>query len=419
MKPVHELTAHEAAAEIAAGRLTSEKLVAACLERIEAREPQVGAWIHLDAKAALAEARERDRRPARGPLHGVPVGVKDIIDTADQPTACGSPIYEGHRPKADAACVALVREAGGIVLGKTVTTEFAYFKPGKTANPRNPAHTPGGSSSGSAAAVADGMVPLAFGTQTAGSVIRPASFCGVVGYKASFDGLPMAGVKVLSQALDTLGVFARSVADICLMRAALVGAPAAPVRRASSPRLGFCRTAQWGSAARETQKAVEAAAGALGAEEVELPAEFAELIEAQQTILAFEAARAFAWERRAHADQLSLRFRALLEEGAAVPFERYAKARKQAAACRRALAEVFKRFDALLTPAAPGEAPKGLEATGDPLFNRMWTLLGNPCVTLPGAEGPNGLPVGVQFVGALGEDDALLDVCAWAETRLA
>ena len=419
MKPAWELTAQEAAREIAAGRLTSERLVAACLERIEEREPVVGAWIHLDPRAALAEARERDRLPARGPLHGVPVGVKDIIDTGDQPTAYGAAAYEGHRPIADAACVALVRQAGGVILGKTVSTEFAYFTPGKTANPHNPAHTPGGSSSGSAAAVGDRMVPLAFGTQTSGSVIRPASFCGAVGYKASFDGLPTVGVKVLAQTLDTLGVFSRSVADLALMRAALVGAPATPAPRSASPRLGLCRTAQWGSAARETQKAVEAAADVLGAEEVELPPEFESLLDAQQTILAFESARAFAWEARHRADRISARFLALLDEGRAVPFERYLRAQKQTAACRRALADIFTRFDALIAPAAPGEAPMGLAATGDPLFNKMWTLLGSPCVTLPGAKGPNGLPVGVQFVGGLRDDDALLSLCAWAEPRLA
>jgi amidase len=419
MKPAWELTATEAAAEIAARRLTSEQLVAACLERIAEREPAVGAWIHLDPQAALAEARQRDRTPALGALHGVPVGVKDIIDTGDQPTAYGAAAYEGHRPTADAACVALARQAGGVILGKTVSTEFAYFTPGKTANPHNPAHTPGGSSSGSAAAVGDCMVPLAFGTQTSGSVIRPASFCGAVGYKASFDGLPTVGVKVLAQTLDTLGVFARSVEDLARMRAALVGAPSQPAPRSASPRLGLCRTAQWSAAAKETQKAVEDAAGALGAEEVELPPEFESLLEAHQTILAFETARAFAWEAQHRADRISARFLALLDEGRAVPFERYISAQKHTAACRRALADIFTRFEALIAPAAPGEAPKGLAATGDPLFNKMWTLLGAPCVTLPTAKGPNGLPVGVQFVGALREDDALLSLCAWAEARLA
>jgi len=419
MKPAWELTAHEAAAEIAAGRLTSEKLVAACLERIAERETAVGAWAHLDPGLALEQARACDRGPARGPLHGVPIGVKDIVDTADQPTACGSPIYAGHRPAADAACVGLVRLAGGVILGKTVTTEFAYFTPGRTANPHDPAHTPGGSSSGSAAAVGDRMVPLAFGTQTSGSLIRPASFCGAVGYKASFDGLPTAGVKVLAQTLDTLGAMARSVADLCLMRAALVGAPARPAGRSAPPRIGLCRTAQWDAAAPETKAAVEAAALALGAPEVEAPADFAALHDAHQVVLAFEAARAFAWERRERAGQMSARFRSFLEEGAATPYAQYVEALARAAAGRRALAGVFTRFDALLTPAAPGEAPKGLEATGDPVFNKMWTLLGNPCVTLPAGLGPNGLPVGVQLVGPLGADDALLSLCAWTEPRLA
>jgi len=418
MKSAHELTAHEAATEIAAGRLTSEKLVAACLERISAREPVVKAWAHLDPGLALAQARACDRGPSRGPLHGLPVGVKDIIDTADQPTACGSPIFAGHRPAADAACVALSRRAGAVILGKTVTTEFAFQTPNKTTNPHNPGFTPGGSSSGSAAGVADGMMPLAFGTQTGGSVIRPASFCGVVGYKASFDGLMAAGVKVLSQSLDTLGVFARSVADVCLMRAAQVGAPAKPEARGSAPRFGLCRTPQWDGAAPETKAAVEAAAKSLRAEPVELPSDFADLIEAQRLVMLFEAARSLVWERDARGEQLSPKLRAMLDEGLTVPFERYREARERTAACRPKLAAAFGRFDALIAPAAAGEAPRGLETTGDALFNSMWTLLGNPCVTLPGHKGPNGLPVGVQLVGPLGADDALLGVAAWAEPRI-
>jgi amidase len=419
MKPFNELTAQEAAAAIAAGRLTSERLVAACLERIERREPDVRAWVHLEPELALEQARSCDRGPVRGPLHGVPVGVKDIIDTADQPTACGSPIYEGHRPRADAACVALVRRAGGVILGKTVTTEFAFSTPNKTRNPHDPAHTPGGSSSGSAAAVADAMIPLAFGTQTGGSVIRPASFCGVVGYKASFDGLQASGVKVLSQALDTLGVFARSVADICLMRAVQMGAPATPAARGGAPRFGLCRTPQWDSASAESRTAIEVVGKSLGAEPVDLPAEFAGLIDAQRAVMVFEAARNLAWERADRAELLSPKLRATLDEGMAIPFAHYREARELASSCRPRLAEVFGRFDALVAPSAVGEAPPSLETTGDPLFNSMWTLLGNPCVTLPGRTGPKGLPVGVQLVGPLGADDALLSVAAWAEPRIA
>jgi amidase len=419
MKPLNELSASEAAAEIAAGRLTSERLVSACLERIERREPEVLAWAHLDPELALAQARACDRGPSRGPLHGVPVGVKDIIDTADQPTACGSPIYEGHRPRADAACVALVRRAGGVILGKTVSTEFAFSTPNKTRNPHNPAHTPGGSSSGSAAAVADRMVPLAFGTQTGGSVIRPASFCGVVGYKASFDGLQASGVKVLAQSLDTLGVMARSVADACLMRAVQMGAPSKPAPRTAAPRLGLCRTPQWDSASAESRAALEAAGKALGAEPVELPGEFGDLIAAHRTVMNFEAARNLAWERAERGELLSPKLRDTIDEAFAAPFARYREARELVASCRPKLAEVFRRFDALVAPSAVGEAPRSLETTGDPLFNSMWTFLGNPCVTLPGCKGPNGLPVGVQLVGALGADDELLAVAAWAESRIA
>src|SRR6266851_1743143 len=219
-------SARDAAREIAAGRLSAEALIAACLDRIAARETVVGAWHYLDRDAALAAARQRDASSPSGPLHGVPIAVKDLIDTSDMPTGYGSPIYEGHRPAADAACVALARAAGAVVLGKTVTTEFACFTAGKTANPRNPAHTPGGSSSGSAAAVADGMVPLAFGSQTAGSVIRPASYCGVVGFKPSFGLIARAGVKPLADSLDTIGTMARNVADAAFFAGILGGRPA-------------------------------------------------------------------------------------------------------------------------------------------------------------------------------------------------
>src|SRR6266478_6832973 len=235
------LSARVAAQEIAAGRLAAEALVTACLDRIAARESVVGAWHHLDPDAALAAARQRDAEPPRGPLHGIPIAVKDLIDTAETPTGYGSPIYEGHRPAADAACVALARAAGAVALGKTVTTEFACFTAGKTANPHNPAHTPGGSSSGSAAAVADGMAPLALGTQTAGSVIRPAAYCGVVGYKPSFGLINRAGVKPLADSLDTVGVFARTVEDAAFFAGVLSERPALRNLRIPSepPRFGL------------------------------------------------------------------------------------------------------------------------------------------------------------------------------------
>src|SRR5215510_11845337 len=252
MKPLHELTVVEAAQAIAAGTITSEALVHACLERIMAREESIRAWEYLDPKAALTQARACDRSPAQGLLHGVPVGIKDLIDTADMPTSYGSPIYAGHRPVWDAASVALLRAAGAVILGKTVTTEFAMFTPGKTANPHNVAHTPGGSSSGSAAAVADAMVPLALGTQTAGSIIRPASFCGVVGYQPTHGQFSVAGIKALSQTLDTLGGSARSVADVALLRAALVGGASQLPALERAPRIGLCRTPQWSFATAAT-----------------------------------------------------------------------------------------------------------------------------------------------------------------------
>ncbi len=423
MKPPNELSALEAADALAAGTLTSEQLMAACLERVAARDAEIGAWIHLDPEQALAAARARDRAPRQGPLHGLPVGIKDIIDTADMPTAYGTPIYEGNRPAWDAACVALVRAAGGVVMGKTVTTEFAGHHPGKTANPHNTAHTPGGSSSGSAAAVADFMVPLAFGTQTGGSVIRPASFSGVVGYKATHGALSLAGVKWFAPSLDSLGVMARSVADAALMRAALAGAPATLASLERPPAIGLCRTPQWEQADAATQSAVENSARNLartGAEvrDVELPDLFAELIEVHASVMTYESARSFAHEYRVHGGALSENLTQVIEMGHRTSLAEYAAALEQAERGRRALVDVMTGLDVLLVPAAPGEAPLGLEFTGDPLFNRIWTLLHVPAVALPGHTGPNGLPVGIQVVGPVGGDDRMLAVAAWMESRI-
>ena len=242
MQKLNELTAREAARRLAAREITAEQMARACLARIEERESTVGAWIHVDPDAVLAQARQLDAGPVRGPLHGLPIGVKDIIDTIDMPTCYGSAVYPGHRPAADAACVALARAAGALILGKTVSTEFAWFHPGKTANPRDPRCTPGGSSSGSAAAVADAMVPLAFGTQTAGSIVRPASYCGVVGYKPTYATLPRAGIKPLAESLDTLGVMARTPGDAALLVGILSGRALLPAPRARAPRIALCRT---------------------------------------------------------------------------------------------------------------------------------------------------------------------------------
>lgn len=420
------LPARIAAEEIAAGRLTSEALTRACLDRIAAREDTVHAWQYLDSEQALAEARRRDSEPPRGPLHGVPVAVKDLIDTVDMPTAYGSPIYERHRPAADAACVALARAAGAVVLGKTVTTEFACYTPGPTANPRNPAHTPGGSSSGSAAAVADGMAPVAFGTQTAGSILRPAAYCGVVGYKPSFGTVPRAGVKLLAERLDTVGVIARDVADAAFFAGIIAGRPA--LRRIGvptiAPRFGFCRTPMWDQAEASTIAALDRTREALerhGATiaEIEVPTEHRGLNAAHDAVMGFELAGSLAFERTRHATQLSPRLGQLLDAGMTVTAESYDAAVAETALARARLDYFFADCDAVLVPAAPGEAPPGLGYTGDPVFNRMWTLLGVPCVTLPALWSRNGLPTGVQLIGRIGDDAGLMAAALFAERALA
>jgi Asp-tRNA(Asn)/Glu-tRNA(Gln) amidotransferase A subunit family amidase len=426
VEPANLLTAAVAARRIAAGELSSEQLVHDCLERITERDGDVGAWEHLDPTAALAQARARDRTPPHGPLHGVPVGVKDIIDTADMPTGYGSPIWRGHRPARDAACVALVREAGGVVLGKTVTTELAYFSPGRTANPHDLGRTPGGSSSGSAAAVADHMVPVALGTQTAGSIIRPAAFCGVVGYKPSFGTISRSGVMAFAESLDTVGSLAGSVADAALLVSVAARRPDLLLRAGpgQAPRVAVYRSAAWDQVSAGSQAALDGAARRLaeaGADisDAALPGWFAELAEAQATVMAFEAARSFAPERREHGDRLSPQLRALLDEGADRAPADYLDALGLAQAGRQELAALFGRHDLILTLSAPGEAPTGLDSTGDPRFNRTWTLLGTPCVHLPTGSGEAGLPVGVQLVGRPGDDARLLASAAWVERQLA
>jgi Asp-tRNA(Asn)/Glu-tRNA(Gln) amidotransferase A subunit family amidase len=420
------LTAREAARQIAERRLTAEALAAAYLDRIEARETVVGAWQYLDRERALAVARQRDAEPTRGPLHGIPIAVKDLIDTVDMPTAYGSSIYRDHRPVADASCVALARAAGAVVLGKTVTTEFAAFTPGKTANPRNPAHTPGGSSSGSAAAVADGMVPLAFGTQTAGSVIRPASYCGCIGYKPSFGLINRAGVKPLADSLDTIGVLAGTVEDAAFFAGVLSERPALRHLTVPSeaPRFGLYRTPMWEEAEPATAASLDAARSALeraGATiaELAIAPEHHGLAEVQNTIMHFEMVRAFAYERTLHSAELSPRFAQMLDAGMTIGADEYDRALARAEEARAGLDAFFGSCDAVLVPAAPGEAPVGLGNTGDPVFNRMWTLLGVPCVTLSARWAENGLPTGVQLVGRFGNDARLMACAAFLERALA
>ena len=422
MTALNELTAVEAARRIRAGEITSEALVRACLERIETRDDTVHAWVALDPDQAIAQARAADQQPAESPIHGLPVGIKDIIDTADLPTRHGSPIYADNRPSGDAACVAMIRRGHGVILGKTVTTEFAYLTPRETRNPHDPTRTPGGSSSGSAAAVADAMVPLAYGTQTAGSVIRPAAFCGVVAYKGSFGALPMAGIKPFAPLLDTLGIFARQVADTALLRSALSGSAATPSSLDRPPRIALFRAPEWDRADAASKDAVEGAAARLataGAEvaEVAPPDAFADLVEAQMLVLGYEGARSYASEYQRAPELMSDGIRAEIENGLAIAHADYVAAWRLASFCQGLLNGILDDCDVLLAPSAVGEAPVG-EATGDPLFNRAWTFLHAACLTLPAARGPNGMPVGIQAIAGPGQDDHLLAVGQWMEAAL-
>ena len=423
MSDLNRLTATEAAREIAAGRITSEDLVRDCLGRIAERDAEIQAWVHCDRDAAIAAARAIDKSDVRGPLRGVPIAFKDVIDTCDMPAQYNSPIYSGYRPKADAACAAMVRHAGGIVLGKTVTTEFASHTPGPTRNPHNTAYSPGGSSSGSAAAVADFMVPLGFGTQTGGSTIRPASFCGIVGYKPSFGTINRAGLKFFSESLDTIGVLGRSVEDCALLVHAVSSRALPDFDAARAPRIGLVRTSRWKDATDAMQSAVESAAAAAakaGGEvrELELPADFDALYDTQILIMNYEAARALAHERYTQPGRLSDYLRKTLDKYWDTPRERYDQAMRHARACRQAYASLFEEVDVLLTPSAPGEAPKGITSTGNSLFNRNWTLLGAPCVTIPHGTGPAGLPLGVQIVGAYDDDARVLLAAQWLTRSL-
>jgi Asp-tRNA(Asn)/Glu-tRNA(Gln) amidotransferase A subunit family amidase len=422
MSGAERLTASEAAARLEAGSLTAESLVRDCLDRAHARAA-VKAWVWLDPEQALAQARAVDRAGQPGVLKGVPIGVKDVIDTFDMPTQHGSPIYRGHRPFADAACVALTRAGGGIILGKTVTTEFANRDPRETVHPHDPAHTPGGSSSGSAAAVADFQVPVGFGTQTGGSTIRPAAFCGIIGYKPSFGEFSRVGIKMQCHNLDTLGIICRGLDDIGLMRAALLVQPPRPVDRSPpTPVIGFCRTPGWDHADADTHALLERAASRLaaaGATVKDVTLTPADILDHQHRIFAFEAARNYAYEYEVHGDKLSAALRdGLLTPGRALPLAAYVEAIETAEMFRRKLDDVFAEFDVLLTPSAVGEAPKGLGSTGDPRFNAIWTLAWTPCVTLPAGSGRKGLPLGIQLVGPRFRDEALLDAAAWVEARL-
>ena len=436
-----QLTASEAAQRIKRGVLSSEELVQGCLERIRQVEPTVQAWQFLDEEHALAQARAADERrrsgQAVGALNGIPVGIKDIIDTGDMPTENGTVLHKGRMPRTDASVVAKLRAAGAVIMGKTVTTECAYFNPGKTRNPHNPEHTPGGSSSGSAAAVAAQMVPLALGSQTAGSVIRPGAFCGDYAFKPTHGLIPRTGVLALSRALDHIGLFARSLDDLALLAEELVGfdegdpdtRPRARVPFTAvlneeppiAPMFAFIKTPHWERVDADAKEAYAELVETLGdrVEEVELFPSAREAWDWQRTIMEAEMAANLAPLWDAGKEKLSERLRGLMERGREARAFDYQRALRAVPPVVESFDELFmERYDAILTPPALGTAPKGLGATGDPVFCVLWTLLGMPAVTLPLMRGANGLPLGVQLVGRRNFDARLLRTARWLEKKV-
>jgi Asp-tRNA(Asn)/Glu-tRNA(Gln) amidotransferase A subunit family amidase len=401
---------------IDAGTLTAEGALRLSRDAILAEDDRIGAFVTVDHAAAVGQA---------GPLRGIAVGVKDIIDTADMPTECGSPIYAGWRPKADATVVSLAKRAGATVLGKTTTTAFAYLDPTATRNPRNLAHTPGGSSSGSAAAVAAGMLPLTIGTQTGGSVIRPASFCGVAAIKPSFRVLPTVGIKTYSWSIDTPGLFAATVEDVAFALAAMTGRDEVRVDGIDvpAPRIGvvlqdFAEPPEPDSVA-ALESAIRAAEKAGAAiRSLDLPEALAEAFRVHATLQDYEAVRALAWEYDHHRDALPPILRRTLDEAREITVADYDDGRRAAHRARGVLGEIFDGIDVLLTFSAPGPAPKGLGSTGNARFNRLWTLMGNPCVNIPCRNNEEGLPVGVQVIAAFGKDDKALAASKFIEGAL-
>jgi len=423
-KPLYTLTAVEAAARIADRSITSEALVRSCLERIEEREPDIGAWTFLDPEGAVAAAQAFDRTAGAGLLRGVPVGIKDVVDTATMPTGYGSLIYHEHRPAMDAVCVTQSRAAGAVILGKTVSTEFASRRAGKTSNPHDRRYSPGGSSSGSAAAVADQMIPLAIGTQTGGSVIRPAAYCGIYGLKPTYNALSLSGVRHLAETFDTLGCVARTLDDIALYRSVLLGIAHRPVPADQpAPRLGFCRTPFWDEAQPAMREMLEASVDKLarkGATVVDftLADEGRVLLDAIETINKFEGARLFAYDDAHYPNSISSSARRIVAEGMRIPLDAYFDARRCIDTMRMRLDADLEGIDTLVTPSSPGEAPEGLSYTGPITFNVLWTAAYTPALTMPAGTGPNGLPLGLQLVARQYDDTRLLGVARWVERAL-
>ena len=438
---LHLLSASEAARLIRDGMTSSEELVEACLARVREVDPQVQAWTFLDEDYALTQARALDELRlsgrAIGPLHGVPIGVKDIFDTADMPTECGSVLYAGRTPSRDATAVSRLRAAGAVIMGKTVTTEFAYFSPGKTRNPHSPGHTPGGSSSGSAAAVAANMVPLALGSQTNGSTIRPAAYCGVIGFKPTHGLISRHGALALSRTLDHVGAFANSVEDIALLAEQIVGydendpdtrprarppfVDVAAEEPPLAPMFVFIKTPHWESADEDTREGFAEIIGALGnqVEEVELFPSAGDAWQWHQSIMSAEMAYNLEREWRTGGALLSEQLRSQIERGREVRATDYLSALARIKLVNDSFIELFEqRYDAILTPAAPGAAPKGLDSTGDPSFCTLWTLCGMPALTLPLLQSRAGMPLGVQLVGPRYGDARLLRTARWLAAQV-
>ncbi|WP_213991760.1 amidase [Sodalis sp. dw_96] len=419
------LSVVEALNAMSHGTLTSEALVSACLERIERRDGDVRAWAYLDREQALAQARQADRSAANGLLHGIPVGVKDIIDVGGMRTGFNSPAYPHYFPAMDAGSVALIRNAGGIILGKTVTTEFANREPGPTMNPHDGRRTPGGSSSGSAAAVADYQVPLALGTQTSGSVIRPAGYCGIVGYKPTFGEFTRVGVKQQSGSLDTLGLCARNVRDAELLRTVIIGTDYRPVPMPEGPlRIAFCRPPEWEQADPAVRRRAEECAALLAKaghhlSEPALPECFNGWLRLHSTIANFESARNLAFEKTAHRQQLSAKlYQGRIRDGENITLEQYIAAQREAETLRATIHQYLEGIDIILTLSTANEAPIGLDDTGSAVFNSLWTLLYTPCLTLPAGVGPSGLPLGIQLVGRRFKDEALFAAALAVEAQI-
>lgn len=424
MKNPSDMTAVEATKAIACGTLTAGALIDSCLDRIAACDPKLKAFVHVDGDGARQRALCVDKGLVTGPLAGVPLAVKDVLDTGDMPSEYGSPIWRGHRPVADAACVSLARNAGAIMLGKTATTEFATRFPSATVNPVDPAHTPGGSSSGSAAAVAAHFCPVAFATQTAGSIIRPAAFCGIVGFKPTFGTFHRAGMKVMSEELDTIGVVARTIADCAFFVASATGLdlgdPERPLAR--PPRLALMIEPPAGHAqdmiARMFETADLARRAGATVEHIAPSQSLLDAYNAHPLVMNMEIARALAWETVAHRDGFSHLLSETIDWSTQQPPGALPRARQILAVARGHFDSMMDRYDAILTPSAPGEAPAGLAYTGDPACNILWSALHAPAVTVPAGQGSSGLPLGIQIVARRGADALALSIARWLQAAM-